>query len=280
MTTQAQLNYDRIATAIGYIRDHFKEQPSLEEIAGVVHLSPYHFQRMFTEWAGVSPKKFMQYLSLGYAKALLRDRDPSLFDTAFQTGLSGTSRLHDLFVNLEGMTPGEFKNGGENLDINYSYAETPFGEILVASTPKGICHMAFSEDRALALRELKKRFPNARYAQVVDRQQQNALFIFRHDWSRLGEIKLHLQGTPFQLKVWETLLKIPMGRATTYGKIAGAIDHPGAGRAVGTAVGQNPVAFLIPCHRVIRSTGALGGYRWGEVRKTALLGWEAARTNR
>ena len=198
-------------------------------------------------------------------------------DAAYETGLSGTGRLHDLFVKIEGMTPGEFKNGGEQLAINYSFAESPFGNLLVASTPKGICHMAFADDEHTGLEHLQQLFPNARYRQMVDLTQQNALYIFTHDWNKLDQIKLHLKGTAFQLKVWETLLTVPMGGLTTYKRVAEGIDNPAASRAVGSAVGQNPVAFLIPCHRVIRAEGQIGQYHWGATRKTALIGWEAAR---
>jgi AraC family transcriptional regulator, regulatory protein of adaptative response / methylated-DNA-[protein]-cysteine methyltransferase len=187
--------------------------------------------------------------------------------------------LHDLFINIEGMTPGEFKNGGENLSINFSFAESPFGNILVASTLKGICHMAFSDNEAASLQELKNNFPNAKYRQMVDLVQQSALYIFTHDWEKPGTIKLHLKGTPFQIKVWETLLKIPMGQLTTYGNIAAALENPKASRAVGSAIGDNPVAFLIPCHRVIQSTGTFGQYHWGRTRKSAMIGWEAAKTS-
>lgn len=216
-------------------------------------------------------------MSIEYAKQLLKDKQATLFDTAYQTGLSGSRRLHDLFVNIEGMTPGEFKNGGENLSINYSFAESPFGDIIVASTPKGICHMAFLDKKDEAFAKLKKRFSNANYNQVVDATQQNALFIFQQDWSKLNQIKLHLSGTPFQLKVWETLLKIPMGNLSTYGSIAKQINKSKASRAVGTAVGSNPVAFLIPCYRVIQSTGNIGGYMWGNNRKSTMIDWEAAK---
>lgn len=279
MIAQENLNYNRIAEAIDYIKANFKEQPSLNEIAEKVHLSPYHFQRLFTDWAGVSPKKFMQYISIEYAKQLLKDKQASLFDTAYQTGLSGTSRLHDLFINIEGMTPGEFKNGGKSLSISYSFAESPFGNIIVASTQKGICHMAFSDNKNDAFSKLKERFPHANYNQIVDNAQQNALFIFQKDWTKLNQIKLHLNGTPFQLKVWETLLKVPMGSLSSYGSIAKEIEKPKASRAIGTAIGKNPVAFLIPCHRVIQSTGNSGGYMWGSVRKSAMIGWEAAKNN-
>jgi AraC family transcriptional regulator of adaptative response/methylated-DNA-[protein]-cysteine methyltransferase len=279
MITQEQTNYSRIAEAIAYINDNFKNQPDLEEVAAKINLSPFHFQRLFTDWAGVSPKKFLQYVTVEYAKKMLKDNQASLFETAIETGLSGTGRLHDLFINIEGMTPGEYKNGGEKLSINYSFAESPFGNILVASTPKGICHMSFADDQEETFKELQAKFPNAAYKQMVDLMQQNVLYIFTHDWSKLGQIKLHLKGTEFQLKVWETLLKIPMGQLTTYGDIAKQIQLPKASRAVGTAIGDNPVAFLIPCHRIIQSTGVFGSYHWGNVRKTAMIGWEAARNN-
>lgn len=278
MNSQERLDYIRIAEAIEYIRENFKNQPTLEDIAGKVCLSPAHFQRLFTAWAGVSPKKFLQYTSIEHAKKILKES--TLSDAAFETGLSGTGRLHDLFINIEGMTPGEYKNGGESLSINYSFVESPFGDIIVAATPKGICHMAFADEPENSFRTLNEKFPNARYSQMVDRMQQNAIFIFTQDWNKLSEIKLHLKGTEFQLKVWETLLKIPMGSLSTYGDIASKLNNPNASRAIGTAIGNNPVAFLIPCHRVIRSSGELGGYHWGLTRKTAIIGWEAAKTYR
>ena len=277
METQNNINYERIAEAIAYIRLNFKSQPNLDDVAEKVNLSPFHFQRMFTEWAGISPKKFLQYLSLEYAKGILKDQQATLFDTAYETGLSGTSRLHDLFINIEGMTPAEYKNGGKALSINFSYAETPFGNIIVASTPKGICYMAFADDKDTAFNELYTQFPNASYYQMVDMAQQNALNIFKSDWSQLSKIKLHLKGTDFQIKVWEALLKIPTGGLNTYSNIANIVKLPTASRAVGSAIGANPVAFLIPCHRVIKSTGEFGQYHWGANRKTAIIGWEAAR---
>ncbi|WP_129714204.1 methylated-DNA--[protein]-cysteine S-methyltransferase [Pedobacter sp. SYP-B3415] len=277
MKTQEELNFARISSAITFLKANFSRQPSLEQTAEHVNLSPFHFQKIFTDWAGVSPKKFLQYLTIAHAKKMLQ-QDVSIFDTALGSGLSGTSRLHDLFIGIEGMTPGEYKNGGENLEINYSFADSPFGQVLIASTAKGICYLAFSEADDTALRELQALFPNARYTQVVDLIQQNALYIFTHDWRKLDQVKLHLKATAFQLKVWESLLKIPMGKLGTYGSIARAIAVPGASRAVGTAVGDNPVAFLIPCHRVIRATGVLGNYHWGQTRKEAMIGWEAAHT--
>ncbi|MGN6640164.1 MAG: bifunctional helix-turn-helix domain-containing protein/methylated-DNA--[protein]-cysteine S-methyltransferase [Mucilaginibacter sp.] len=279
METQESINYQRIADAINYIRLNFREQPNLDEVAEKVNLSPFHFQRMFTDWAGISPKKFLQFLSIDYAKGILKDKQATLFDAAFETGLSGTGRLHDLFINIEGMTPAEYKNGGKTLTINYSFADSPFGNILVASTAKGICYLAFADDQQEALSALHLQFPNATYNQVVDHIQQEALFIFQKDWSKLSNIKLHLKGTPFQLKVWDALLRIPMGSLETYGSLAKEIQLSGASRAVGSAVGDNPVAFLIPCHRIIRSTGEFGQYHWGSTRKTAMIGWEAARVN-
>lgn len=280
METQQELDYKRIAQAISFFKENFRNQPKLEEVAGHVNLSPFHFQRMFHQWAGVTPKQFLQYLSVEHAKQILTTTGASLFDTAYETGLSGTGRLHDLFIKVEGMTPGEWKNGGALLTIDYSFADTPFGRVIVASTAKGICHMAFTDEgEEKAFTVLKNMFPNAKYTQIVSSIQQNALFIFSQDWSKLDEIKLHLKGTDFQIKVWETLLEVPMGGLTTYSILAKKAGHTGASRAVGTAVGNNPVAFLIPCHRVIKSTGEIGQYHWGAIRKNAIIGWEAALNN-
>ena len=277
MTQQTQVYYDKIEEAIQFINVHHKEQPSLNEIARAVNLSPFHFQRLFTEWAGVSPKMFMQYISIEHAKKLLKEKRSSLFDTAHETGLSGTGRLHDLFIKIEGMTPGEFKNGGLNLTINYSFTESQFGNLIVASTPKGICYMAFTDNEQHALAKLKLNFPNAKYNQFMDNFQKDALSVFRQDRNSIKQIKLHLYGTSFRIKVWEALLKIPFGNLSTYGSIAEEAGMPGASRAVGTAIGKNPVAFLIPCHRVILSSGNFGGYMWGGTRKSAIIGWEAAK---
>ena len=278
METQASINYNRIADAIAFYKANFRDQPSLEQVAEHVHLSPFHFQRMFKEWAGVTPKQFLQYLTLEHAKQVLGS-GATLSDAAFEAGLSGTGRLHDLFIKIEGMTPGEYKNGGEELPINYRFTESPFGSLLIASTHKGVCYLAFvDEGKAVALDLLKEQFPNAQYHAAGDAWQDEALAIFAQDWTQPREIKLHLKGTAFQLKVWETLLKVPMGGLTTYGDVAAASGRtsPLAARAVGTAVGANPVAFLIPCHRVIRSDGQTGEYHWGGTRKQAIIGWEAA----
>lgn len=279
MNKEMNTHYNRIAQAIDYIRQNFKAQPDLDEVARHLSLSPAHFQRIFTAWAGTSPKKFLQYISVEYAKRILKEEQATLFDTAFETGLSSTSRLHDLFVSIEGMTPAEYRDGGKNLVINYSFASSPFGNLIVASTGKGICYMAFEDDTEKAFCDLKERFSHADFRPKSDVMQENALRIFKDNSKGLTEIKLHLKGTDFQLKVWESLLKIPMGRLSTYGNIAEEIGNPKASRAVGTAIGSNPVAFLIPCHRVIQSSGIFGGYMWGTTRKTVIIGWENAKTN-
>lgn len=277
MKEQKQIHFDRIATAIQYIQQHYKAQPTLEEVARQVHLSPQYFQRMFKEWAGVSPKKFLQFISVNHAKQILQKKKTSLLDAAYETGLSGAGRLHDLFLNIEGMTPGEYKNKGASLHIHYSFAESPFGEILVASTAKGICYLSFVDGKKETLAGLKNEFRGATFEQQTDNLQQKALNIFQQDWDNVGQVKLHLKGSDFQLKVWEALLKIPAGSLSTYGQLAQNIGRPKASRTVGTAIGKNPVAFLIPCHRVIRSSGVFGEYRWGSSRKTAMIGWEGAR---
>ena len=271
-----ELNYIRIAMAIKYIRDNFKSQPSLDEIASSVHLSPFHFQRLFTDWAGTSPKQFLQYTTIEYAKSMLRGKQATLFDTTMETGLSGTSRLHDLFVKIEGMTPAEYRDGGKNLAITYAIKESPFGIILIATTQKGICHISFLEDEKLAEKELQHKFMKADLVAQNLPLFDDILHIFTGAKHNLREVTLHLRGSEFQLKVWEALLKIPYAKLSTYGNVAQKIGNPDASRAVGTAIGTNPVAYLIPCHRVIRQSGHLGGYMWGETRKTAIIGWEAA----
>jgi AraC family transcriptional regulator, regulatory protein of adaptative response / methylated-DNA-[protein]-cysteine methyltransferase len=270
-------DFQRIEQAIRFIRENFKEQPDLDKVAQEVHLSPFHFQRLFKEWAGVSPKKFLQFTSIEYAKQLLLEQH-SLATVSFETGLSGTGRLHDLFIQIEGMTPGEYKQGGKNLHICYSNAETIFGEVLIASTDKGICHISFIDDKiGSPASEISKRFPASTLEQKTTLHQQKGLKLFRNDWSDLDNIKLHLKGTPFQIKVWNALLHIPSGSLKSYLNIADEIGDANASRAVGTAIGNNPIAYLIPCHRVITSSGYLGGYHWGIDRKSAMIGWEAAR---
>ena len=277
MYSQNETDFSRIAEAIYFIKNNFISQPSLEDIAKHVHVSPSHFQKMFIEWAGVSPKKFLQYISINHAKSKLKNEQATLFDTAIETGLSGTGRLHDLFINIEAMTPGEYKNGGENLIIKYNYNISIFGKIITAATSKGICYIAFYEEEHLAYKLLLKSFPNASFYEEENPFQVDILRIFTSDYNAAEKIKLHLKGTNFQLKVWETLLTIPCGGLTTYGEISKKINNPKAARAVGSAIGQNPIAYLIPCHRVIQATGLFGEYMWGAKRKTAIIGWEAVK---
>ena len=275
MNTNENIDFKRIELAINYIRTHFKEQPSLDAIADAVHLSPHHFHRLFTRWAGVSPKKFLQYTTIQYAKQQLKDEN-TLFDVSMDAGLSGTSRLHDLFVNVEAMTPGEYKNQGKDLTIYYSSLETVFGPACVASTEKGVCYLAFG-DTTIAYNELVEMFPRAIYVQQEQVIHHQAISFLKNPESLLNPLQLHIKGTDFQLKVWDALLKIPLGNLTTYAHISNTINKPKANRAVGTAVGSNPISFIIPCHRVIRSSGELGGYHWGLNLKVAMIGWEAAK---
>jgi len=274
MSEQDSINYERVAKAIEFMKAHFRDQPNLDDIARHVHLSPFHFQRLFKEWAGTSPKKFLQFISVSHARRILQKEQATLFDAAAETGLSGSGRLHDLFISIEAMTPAEYKHGGRNLTITWSTFNSMFGDGVIASTPKGICYMAFTSSSTSGLDDIRSRYPNATLVEDFDHQHEAVSVLLSHDWSKLEAIKLHLNGSGFQLKVWEALLSIPMGNLTTYGTIARHIGTPKASRAVGTAIGSNPVAFLIPCHRVIQATGALGGYMWGETRKSALIGWE------
>lgn len=278
--TQKELNYERIAKAIQYIQDHFQEKPSLDAIAEHVHLSPFHFQRLFSDWAGTSPKKFLQYTQVNYAKKLLKEEQKTLFETHLLTGVGSTSRLHDMFVQIEGMTPAEYKKGAEGLDIFYSWQDTPFGICLVASTEKGICYMAFVDQKEEGLNEFEKVFENANLSEQELPIHLEAVRIFNPEDNSLKRIKLHLKGTPFQLKVWQALLQIPLGEVSSYKDIANKIEQPNASRAVGTAIGQNPIAYLIPCHRVIQTTGQTGGYRWKPIRKSVILGWEFAQNDK
>ena len=256
-------NYQKIQTVLEYIQEKYTAQPSLEELAKVVNLSPAHFQRLFSEWVGTSPKKFLQYTTLTHAKRLLKHQQLTLFDATNQLGLSPPSRLHDLFVQIEGMKPAEYKQGGSGLTITYQFATSPFGEVLVANTEKGICTLVFIEAQQTALDKLRQQFPNANLIAQSTPMQMDALALFEPMQQTLKPLRLHLKGSKFQINVWQALLTIPMGSLISYGKIASIIEHPKAARAVGTAIGQNPVAYLIPCHRVIQSSGLLGGYMCG-----------------
>ncbi|MDR0230227.1 MAG: methylated-DNA--[protein]-cysteine S-methyltransferase [Flavobacteriaceae bacterium] len=270
--------YETAEKAIAYLVAHHYKQPNLAEIATAVGLSEFHFQRLFSEWVGSSPKQFLKYITLNYAKYVMKEKIANtLFDVADEVGLSSSSRLHDLFVSIEGMTPAEYHCGGEALTIAYSYWDTLFGKVVVASTDKGVCHVAFVVGDSDGLERVHYDFRNATLIEEKREIHQKVSEVFNRQGD-LSEIKLHLKGTPFQLKVWEALLKIPEGRLTTYGQLAVQLDNAGASRAVGTAIGRNPVAVLIPCHRVIQQTGLLGGYMWGPERKQLIVGWELTKT--
>jgi len=273
--TQLSEDYARIAQAIQYIDDNSLSQPDLNELAALVGLSEYHFQRLFSRWAGISPKRFLQFLTRENAKTLL-SHSGSLLEATYASGLSSPGRLHDLFVQTEAVTPGEYKSLGAGVDIFYGFHPTPFGECLLALTRRGICFLAFVDtSREAALAELQSTWRNAclteapaRSAPVVDR-------IFSA--ANLPALPLHLHGTNFQVKVWEALLRLDPGQVTTYQALAEQVGSAGAARAVGNAVACNPVAYLIPCHRVLQKTGHFGNYRYGTTRKRAILGWEMAR---
>lgn len=270
--TQDPYHYAVIARAIDHIGDTVQDQPKLDDVAAAVGLSPTHFQRVFSQWAGVSPKRFQQYLTLNHAKTLLNDRF-TLLETTNDTGLSSSSRLHDLFLKWEAMSPGEYAAKGAGLTISYGFFPSPFGEMLVMGTKRGICGLAFTSElgQEHSLSDLKSRWPNATFVEAPENLDITALLDGQQP------AKLHLIGAPFQIKVWEALLRVPSGKITTYSEIAQSIGNPKAVRAVGTAVGRNPISWLIPCHRALRKSGGLGGYHWGLPVKRALLAWESAR---
>lgn len=270
-------DYQRISKAIGFIQAQSNQQPSLDEIAAYLHISPFHFQRLFSRWTGVTPKRYLQILTVERAKQLLAESH-SLLSTTEEVGLSSTSRLHDHFIQLEAVTPGEFKTGGAGLKINYGVHNSPFGEIFVAATARGICKLSFIDKDAIDLHiaDLQKRWP-----QATLRNRDSDIFKGIESLFTAQTIdrplSLHVSGTNFQINVWRALLHIPQGMLTSYSQIAGALGRPKAARAVGTAIGSNPVAFFIPCHRVLQQSGNIGGYHWGITRKHAMHAWESAR---
>ena len=273
-------DYQRIEKAIVYLEEHFQAQPGLEEMARHVNLSPFHFQRLFKRWAGISPKRFLQFLTIEYSKKLLAD-NRSILSASGETGLSGPSRLHDLFVSVEAVTPGEFKIKGSGLQIHYGFHPTPFGECLLAVTARGICGLSFvtGEGRREAVAALHNRMERADLIESPRTTEPVLEQVFHPTLQdRRSMTRLFLKGTNFQIKVWEALLRIPPGFLCTYEDLARFIGRPGAARAVGNAVALNPVAYVIPCHRVIRKTGLFGDYHYGTARKKALIGWEMART--
>lgn len=258
-------DFERIEKAIRYIEAHFLEQPSLAQIAKAVHLSEFHFHRLFSRWAGISPKQFLQFLTAEYAKRkLLESR--SVLDATFQSGLSSPGRMHDLLIKVEAMTPGEYKALGKGLVLEYGIHPTPFGKCLIAESPRGICYLSFVP----SLKDLKAEWPNA----VLKKAQAKTAKTVRRIFQGKNEVKVLLKGTPFQIKVWEALLKIPTAQLTSYGELANRLKIPRAARAVGTAIGANSIAYLIPCHRVIRESGVFGKYKWRNERKKAMIAWE------
>ena len=269
-------DYAYVAQAIRYLDDHAHEQPSLEELATHLHLSPFYLQRMFKRWAGISPKRFVQVLTLQHAKQVLAE-SKSMLHTTYEVGLSSTSRLHDLFVKIEAMTPAEYKRLGAGLQIEYGFHQTPFGECLLAVTTRGVCALLFvvDDDRTAVVETLGEKWPNAQLIENRNKTRLVAEQIFDPASQNGREpIPLLLKGTNFQVKVWEALLRIPPTAVASYGDIAQMIGKPKASRAVGSAIGRNAIGYLIPCHRVIRQSGVVDGYRWGNTRKKALLAWE------
>jgi AraC family transcriptional regulator of adaptative response/methylated-DNA-[protein]-cysteine methyltransferase len=272
-------DYERIEKVIRHLKEHYVEQPDLRTLAGIAQVSEFHFHRLFSRWAGITPKALVKFLTAKHAKALLRESQ-SVLDASLDSGLSGPSRLHDLLVSVDAVSPGEFKNYGEGMEIRYGFHSTPFGSCLIGATARGNCHLSFldrdsTSRRASVLRELKSDWPKAVLRHHPQSTRQLASQIFdRGVTSRTEKIPVLLVGTPFRLKVWEALLKIPFGSVLSYHDVARSIGAPNACRAVGAAVGKNPVAYLIPCHRVIRETGIVGDYRWGQARKLAMLAWE------
>ncbi|HKQ94397.1 MAG TPA: bifunctional helix-turn-helix domain-containing protein/methylated-DNA--[protein]-cysteine S-methyltransferase [Aestuariivirgaceae bacterium] len=273
----SQSDYSHVRKALAFISENWRDQPSLEAIAAEVRLSPSHLQRVFSRWAGLSPKEFLQAVTLDHARAMLRS-EASVLDTAYEVGLSGPSRLHDLFVTHEGMTPGAFKLRGRGLTIEYGFHPCPFGSALVMAAGDALVGLAFADEggEAASLADMKSRWPEAAYVENSAKTAGIAARIFNPDnWQSETPLKVVFIGTDFEIRVWETLLRIPLGRASTYSDIAIHLGKPKAARAVGAAVGRNPVSFVVPCHRVLGKSGGLCGYHWGLTRKRAILGWEA-----
>jgi AraC family transcriptional regulator, regulatory protein of adaptative response / methylated-DNA-[protein]-cysteine methyltransferase len=278
--TNSQLDdYAKVCDVIAHVSENWRDQPSLEILAERVKLNPDQLQRLFTRWAGLTPKAFLQALTLDHARKML-ENSASILETSLDVGLSGPSRLHDLFVVHEGMSPGAYKSRGAGLKISYGYHPSPFGVALVMVTPHGLCGMSFADvgEEALALADMTRRWPNAQYTEESAVTAPYAAQLFADQNFRPNHpLRITFIGTDFEIRVWETLLKIPVGKATTYGDIASSVGNPKAARAVGAAVGKNPMSFVVPCHRVIGKSCALTGYHWGLTRKKAILGWEAGR---
>ena len=277
--TAASTDYDIVRRAIAHIRGHWRDQPEIEQIAEAAGVTPTELHHLFRRWAGLTPKAFLQALTLDSARELLRS-SASVLDASYEVGLSGPGRLHDLFVTHEAMSPGEWKTGADGVTISYGFHPSPFGSALVMATERGLCGLAFADfgQEKAALADMCSRWPKAKYAEDSARTAPIAQRIFdKKLWRPDRPLRVVLIGTDFEVRVWETLMRIPMGRATTYSDIAGSIGSPKAPRAVGAAVGKNPISFVVPCHRVIGKSGELTGYHWGLTRKCAMLGWEAGK---
>lgn len=266
-------DYARIETAIDWIRANFQQQPGVAEMAAAVHLSPHHFSRLFRRWAGLSPNQFLRSVTLDAAKQ--RIESSNLFDAALDVGLSGSGRLHDLFVDIEAMSPGEYRQGGAGLMLRWGVSDSPFGPCMIARSPRGICALEFLSGDVSPAERLADVWPHASLER--DDAGTEALVARIFAGSVQPPLRLHVAGSNFQFQVWRALLRVPAARIVSYGQLARAIGKPGAARAVGQAVGHNPVAWLIPCHRVLREDGGLGGYRWGPRRKAVMLAWESGR---
>lgn len=274
---EAADDYELVRQNLDYLREHWREQPSLDVLAERNGLSAAHLQRLFMRWAGLSPKAFVQALTIDHARKLLRD-SASLLDAAYEVGLSGPGRLHDLFVTHEGMTPGIYKARGRGLEIRYGFHDCPFGRVLLMMTDQGICGLAFADpgQEQAAFLDMRRRWPEAVYVEDPAVTATSVARIFSpSSWTAEQPVRIVFIGTEFETRVWQTLLKVPLGRATTYSDIASHIGNPKASRAVGAAVGRNPISFVVPCHRVLGKSGGLCGYHWGLTRKQAILGWEA-----
>jgi len=291
-----QADYERVRQAVEYVSQRWKSQPAVEDIAAHIGLSPSQFTAIFRRWAGLSPKQFLQALTIDHARKLLRD-SASILDAAYDSGLSGPGRLHDLFVAHEAMSPGEYKSGGEGLTLHYGFHTSPFGEAIAIATARGLAGLGWVDEKAApgtaagagkpaggrdgALADMMRRWPKALFERNDDMARAYIRRAFDpQEWRADRPLRVVMIGTDFEIRVWETLLRIPLGHAATYGSIAGRLGKPGAARAVGAAVGRNPLSFVVPCHRVLGGSGALTGYHWGLTRKRAILGWEAGHTQR
>ena len=282
LSANASNDYALVRAAIRFLHEHWTDHPDLDLLSRHLGLSPAHTQKLFKRWCGLSPKEFVQAITVDHARSLLGG-SASVLDAAYEVGLSGAGRLHDLFVDHEAMTPGDYKRRGEGLDMIYGFHESPFGEVLILATDRGVAGLAFVDEdknqtRAQALADMTGRWPSASFSEEPERTSVHVARIFEPcAWTPERPVRLVLIGTDFEVRVWETLLRIPMGRAVSYADIARHLGKPSASRAVGSAVGRNPISFVVPCHRVLRGDGNLGGYHWGLTRKKALIGWETGR---